>query len=543
MAHQDTSGWIRKSANAAAVGASRPQHPAPRITHAANNTTAADVGLASAPTLPTGFLPTSAVTGDFNEDGKPDVAISNGGDDTIYVYLGNGDGTFGIPEILYTSGQSPVWLADAKLTKKGHLDLITVDGDSNQLEVFSGNGDGTFQAGAVVANFPQTPSFLLTGDFNNDGNTDVAVGLVIDSDSTGVQFAVFPGNGSGGFSQPILPPALDNTDDPIVANWLAAGDLDGDGFLDLVVTVSFDQATSFLNQAGTAFQPKSSFGPADTAMAVALGDVNNDGCVDAVETGAAGFLTIGTGNCDGTFTQQSPVASLGDVDVAITLTDVNGDGKLDVVGASAFSDAEAPFGPAYAYGGYLVSVLTGNGAGGFSPAALYRVGSQAYGLTVADLKSNGTPDIITVSQQESTASHLSNDGNGGFGNFAGETIGYLNGVYNAPIEYAPVQTVDLNGDGKPDVLLVEYGQIAALPSEMTVLLNQGNGRLSAPVRTPITVGPNQPSPVIVAGAFRNATAVDGADGCPTYAVANPDFLLRGIRHDRVCGFLHGSRMV
>jgi hypothetical protein len=114
---------------------------------------------------------------------------------------------------------------------------------------------------------------------------------------------------------------------------------------------------------------------------------------------------------------------------------------------------------------------------------------------------------------------------------------------NAPIAYGPVQTVDLNCDGKPDVLLVEYGQIAALPSEMTVLLNQGNGRLSAPVRTPITVGPNQPSPVIVAGAFRNATAVDGADWCPTYAVANPDFLLRGIRHDRVCGFLHGSRMV
>src|SRR5271155_4752968 len=50
MAHQDTSEWIRKPANAAAVGASPPQHPSPRIAHATNTTTAADVGLASAPT-------------------------------------------------------------------------------------------------------------------------------------------------------------------------------------------------------------------------------------------------------------------------------------------------------------------------------------------------------------------------------------------------------------------------------------------------------------------------------------------------------------
>jgi FG-GAP-like repeat/FG-GAP repeat len=509
MAHQDTTGWVKPHAIRAPSSAQARSQSFPQTAHATNPTSASAAGFESAHTLPTGFMPTAVVTGDFNEDGKPDLAISNGGDNTIYVYIGNGDGTFGVPEILYTAGQSPVWLADAKLSQNGHLDLITVDGDSNQLEVFSGKGDGTFQPGSVVS-LPQTPSFVLAGDFNNDGNTDLAVGLVIAPLSSGAQFVVVPGNGAGGFLPAILPPAIDNVyETPIVTNWLAAGDINGDGFLDLVPTVAFAAATTYLNLSGTAFQIGNSFAPASGAVTVALADVTNHGCLDAVETDAAGFLTIATGDCHGDFPQQNPVAQLGDIDVAIMVADVNGDGNLDVIASAAFSDTEAPAGLLTgAYGGYLVSVLSGNGSGGFSPTALYRVGSQAYGLTVADLRSNGRPDIFTVSQQESTVSQLSNDGNGGFGNPSGETIGYLNGVWNAPIPDSPVQTIDLNGDGKPDVLLVEFGMTSTLPSEMTALLNHGNGQLSAPVRSPIPVVPGATSPLIVAGDFRNASAAD-----------------------------------
>jgi hypothetical protein len=187
--------------------------------------------------------------------------------------------------------------------------------------------------------------------------------------------------------------------------------------------------------------------------------------VDALEAGGYGYLTIAKGNCDGTFTQSGPTAELGDVDVAVTAADINGDGKLDVVASSAFSDAEVyGGGPIGAYGGYLVSVLLGDGAGHLSPAAIYRVGSEAYSFALSNLRGTGQPDIVTIGQTEGTASLLMNDGNGGFGSPSGETIGYLTGVTNAPIPSGKPQTVDLNGDGKPDVILIEFGENATMPS-------------------------------------------------------------------------------
>ena len=72
--------------------------------------------------LPTGYIPTSIVKGDFNQDGHMDVAITNGGDNTVYVILGNGDGRFQVPEILYTRGQFPVWITAVSLRNNGILE-------------------------------------------------------------------------------------------------------------------------------------------------------------------------------------------------------------------------------------------------------------------------------------------------------------------------------------------------------------------------------------------------------------------------------------
>jgi hypothetical protein len=91
---------------------------------------------ASAEVLPSGVLPTAVASGDFNEDGRPDLAVSNGADNTVTVLLGDGAGGFTDPPgLLYTTGVAPIWLTAAKLTAGGHRDIITVDADSNQLEI------------------------------------------------------------------------------------------------------------------------------------------------------------------------------------------------------------------------------------------------------------------------------------------------------------------------------------------------------------------------------------------------------------------------
>ena len=512
-AHQDTAKWVKKAVPATPKAARFPSNAdaanSQRIVPSISGKSFPFAGFASSAKLPSGYLPTSVVQGDFNQDGKMDIAISNGGENTIYVLLGNGDGTFKIPEVLFTKGQAPVWIASAKLRASGHLDLIVADGDSNEVEVFSGMGDGTFQPSSVVAKLSQAPSYILTGDFNKDGHTDLAVGLVVDPYSIEPQFTILEGDGSGSFPTNISPPPVDNSSNsgPLPTDGLVVGDINNDGQLDLVATVAFGGAVTYLNQSGTSFHQGTVFGPSDGMIAVTLGDMNSDGCLDAIETGGYGFVTIAKGNCDGTFSQSSPTAEIGDIDVAVEAIDVNGDGKLDVVASSAFSDNEV-LGGIGAFGGYLVSVLDGDGAGNLGLAQIYRVGPDAYSLLVSDLNGDNRPDILTISQTENTTCLLINDGNGGFGSPFGGTLGYLSGVTNAPIPSSTPQTVDLNGDGKPDVLLMEFGTYSSVPSEITALLNDGTGKLSAPVRTPISVGPNDPYPIFTAGAFRSSTTAD-----------------------------------
>ena len=132
---------------------------------------------ATGPSPATGKQPQSIVTGDFNGDGKLDLAIANAADNTVTILLGNGDGTFtqaaGSPIAV---GTAPYTIVAADFRANGKLDLATANSGSNDVTLLLGNGDGTFTQ-APASPFPvgKVPYSLVVGDFNSTGRPGLAV--------------------------------------------------------------------------------------------------------------------------------------------------------------------------------------------------------------------------------------------------------------------------------------------------------------------------------------------------------------------------------
>jgi hypothetical protein len=122
---------------------------------------------------PAGRGPGSVISGDFNGDGRLDLAVANSGDGTVSILLGNGDGTFA-PQVPYTAGSGSSSLVAGDFNGDGHLDLAVTNSNDNTVSVLLGDGAGAF-APLVTYAVGSYPDAIVAGDFNSDGHLDLAV--------------------------------------------------------------------------------------------------------------------------------------------------------------------------------------------------------------------------------------------------------------------------------------------------------------------------------------------------------------------------------
>jgi len=469
-------------------------HAAPTVAPTALPTTSPNgfPGLLLRPWLPAGALPSGIVTGDFNGDGKLDWVVSNGGDNTLYIYLGNGDGTSQLPVVIPLTGQAPVSIATGDLNGDGKLDLVVAEADTNTVGILLGNGDGTFQPEIEL----QDPNVAIQGvsiaDVDGDGHPDLVIavyggtGLYIN-----VDFEVLLNDGSGNFDPPIYGPKLisDGIDEGFS---VAVSDLNGDGIPDLLVVGGDAYGTTaktyFGNGNGTFTAGRliwtSQINPtieSDIANAF-LADLNGDGCADATLAMTGGYIEIFDNDCKGNF-PQVPSYTYGTADGAwgLAIADVNGDGHPDIVVGGLTEQGFTLFGQV---AGNTLTVRLNDGTGAFGPARAYAGGQSMVGVAVADLKGDGHPAIVTANQDTNTVNVFLNDGSGGYGEPEGGYDGFVEGVSVGPLNQplTPAVVADVNGDGRPDLVHVDYPDASSNgQSILSVSLNEGNGQFAPPV--------------------------------------------------------------
>ncbi|MGA9408578.1 MAG: VCBS repeat-containing protein [Bacteroidota bacterium] len=361
----------------------------------------------------TGECPISVSLGDFNGDGKPDIVVANYKSGTVSFFLNT--------------------------TSPG---AITPS--------FSAKTD--FISG-------EHPMSVSVGDFNGDGKPDIAVGNYISNTVSVFLNTTTPGATTLSFSTKM---DLTSGERPIS---VSAGDLNADGKIDLAVAnYKFSTVSVFLNTTGRgdttpSFSPKMDFPTGEHPVSVSLGDFNGD---DKPDLAVANYRSNTVSIFLNTTAPDAKIPSFstkidfttGERPASVAVGDFNGDGKPDLAVAN--------------YGSHTISIflnttIPGAAAPSFSTRTDIATGMNPQYVCIGDFNGDGKPDIAVANYNSATISVYVNT------TTPGDTTASFSTKKDFTTGIAPssISTSDLNGDGKPDLTLTNYGS-----NTVSVLLNK-----------------------------------------------------------------------
>ena len=344
--------------------------------------TAADAPFRAAPDIELGAgarsqpQPRAAAVGDFDSDGRQDLAIADSGLGVVHIRIGNGDGTF-------EPGASISGLTDAR-----HVAVGDFDGDgiedlavaarrakiTDSVHVLRGNGDGTFAPHSSFA-LPAdaAASSIAVGDFDADARADLAA-------TSAGHVTVRQGQGDGRFAGGVNVPLADSAPASAVT-----GDFDGDGRDDIAVAITEGREIGVLRSStdsDVSFDAVQRSPLPDDALTVAVGDFDEDGHLDAVAPLILkDRVAVRLGSGDTKLARDPGDVPVGAGPLGIAVGDFDGDGHEDF--------ASANFG-----GG--VSVRLGRGDGTFRDGGEAAAGRSTTALTAGDLDGDGAVDLAAM---------------------------------------------------------------------------------------------------------------------------------------------------
>ncbi|GAA0706628.1 hypothetical protein GCM10009105_04820 [Dokdonella soli] len=460
-------------------------------------------------TFATGSNPSSVTAADLNGDGKPDLIVANVNDNTVSVLLntsapGAATSSFATQQT-FATGSSPYSVTAADLNGDGKPDLIVANRDSNTVSVLL----NTTAPGAATPSFATQQTFatgigpvsVTAADVNGDGKPDLIVANRLSNTVSVLLNTTAPGAATSSFA------AQQAFATGTYPTSVTAADVNGDGKPDLIVanrdsnTVSVLLDTTAPGAATPSFVTQQTFATGLSPFSVTAADVNGDGKPDLIvanyddNTASVLLNTTAPGATTPSFATQQTFAT-GRGPFSVTAADVNGDGKPDLIVAN--------------YGDNTASVLLNTTAPGaatpsFATQQTFATGSGPFSVTAADVNGDGQPDLIVANVISNIVSVLLNSTAPGAAtpSFAAQqTFSTGSGPYS-------VTAADVNGDGKPDLIVADY-----FSSNVSVLLN--------------TTAPGAATPSFAAqqtfstgsGPYSVTAADVNGDGKPDLIVAN-----------------------